>query len=272
MRIVCFYLLLILTVFQCIRAEELIKINPDFKLIAHRGGVTDNGKYPENSIAALDEAVRRGYTGAEIDIRESKDGVLYLYHNKTFEKDYDSKASGDDLTWTEIQQLHPLRTGGKAPVSLKAYCSYAKGKLQDLMIDIKVREPSLQFYQNLEQILDETGFLNSSYFIGHGDYFRGKGPLITMLLKEKDDFFEKYGEMTKEYYFLFAGVDEINGRVIKWCKDNGIKVIACANLPFKGEPEPDNFPNAARNIRWLTDWGVIDYQIDSVYDIFFRGE
>lgn len=264
---ICFSLLLLI---QYSNAEDPVQIDPQFRLIAHRGGVTDNGKYSENSIEALDEAIKRGYTGVEIDVRESKDGVLYLYHNRTFEKDYDSKASGNDLTWAEIQQLHPLRTGGKSPVSLKAYCNHAKGKLQELMIDIKEREPSLQFYQKLEQILDETGFLNSSYFIGHGDYFRGKGPLITMLLREKDEFFQKYGIRTKEYYFLFAGIDEINGQVLKWCKDNGIKVIACANLPFRGDPEPDNFPNAERNIKWLTDWGIIDYQIDSVYDTFFR--
>lgn len=270
MQKISFCLVAFFVVFQCLKSEEPIKVRSDFRLMAHRGGVTDNGKYPENSIAALDEAIRRGYTGAEIDVRVSKDGVLYLYHNRTFEKDYDSNASGNDLTWSEIQQLHPLRAGALAPVSLEMYCNHAKGKLQNLMIDIKERKPSLEFYQKLEQILEETGFLNSSYFIGHGDYFRGKGPLITMLIREKDEFFEKYGEKTKAYYFLFAGIDEINGQVLKWCKDNGIKVIACANLPFRDEPEPDNLPNAARNIKWLADWGVIDYQIDSVYDVFFR--
>lgn len=247
-----------------------VRFNSNFRLMAHRGGVTNNGKYPENSIAALDEAIRRGYTGAEIDVRESKDGILYLYHNRTFEQDYDSKASGNDLTWSEIQQLHALKEGAVPPVSLETYCKHAKGKLQDLMIDIKERDPSASFYQKLEQTLTETGFLQSSYFIGHGEYFRGKGPMITMLIREKDEFFELYGEKTKDYYFLFAGVDEINGKILKWCKDNGIKIIACANLPFRGEPEADNLQNARKNIEWLTSWGVIDYQIDSVYDVFFR--
>lgn len=247
-----------------------VRINSNFRLMAHRGGVTDNGKYPENSIAALDEAIRRGYTGAEIDVRESKDGILYLYHNRTFEQDYDSKASGNDLTRSEIQQLHALKEGTVPPVSLETYCRHAKGKLQDLMIDIKERDPSASFYQKLEQTLSETGFLQSSYFIGHGEYFRGKGPMITMLIREKDEFFELYGEKTKDYYFLFAGVDEINGKILKWCKDNGIKIIACANLPFRGEPEADNLPNAQKNIEWLTSWGVTGYQIDSVYDVFFR--
>ncbi|WP_102408106.1 glycerophosphodiester phosphodiesterase [Parabacteroides bouchesdurhonensis] len=250
--------------------KENVHIQPQFYLIAHRGGVVDRGKNLENSIAALDEAIERGYVGAEIDVRQSKDGKLFLYHNRSFERDYDSKGRGADMTWEEIQALRPLKEGIKAPVSMEEYCNHAKGKLKELMIDIKLDKPSLEFYQELERILKDTGFLNSSYFIGHGEYFRGKGPLITMLMRETNDFFKEYGEKTKDYYFLFAGVDEINGRTIKWAQDNGIKIMCCANLPFRGNVEPDNLPNAGRNIKWLIEWGVVNYQIDSDYDIFFR--
>lgn len=246
------------------------KVDIKFHLIAHRGGVVDGDKKLENSIAALDEAIRTGYTGTEIDVRQSKDGKLFLYHNRSFERDYDSKGKGSEMTWKEIQALQPLKEGAKVPVSMEEYCNYAKGKLKELMIDIKQEKPSLEFYQELERILEETGFLNASYFIGHGEYFRGKGPLITMLMRESADFFETYGEQTKDYYFLFAGVDEINGKTIKWAQDNGIKIMCCANLPFRGGVSPDNIPNAGRNIKWLIEWGVIYYQIDSDYDLFFK--
>lgn len=249
--------------------EKEVRIHPKFHLIAHRGGVVE-GKNLENSIAALDEAIKRGYTGVEIDVRQSKDGKLFLYHNRTFERDYESQGRGADMTWKEIQELCPLKEGAKAPVSMEEYCKYAQGKIKELMIDIKIDKPSLSFYQELERILRETGFLNSSYFIGHGEYFRGKGPLITMLMREIDDFSKLYGEKTKDYFFLFAGVDEINGRTIKWAKDHHILIMCCENLPWKKEVEPDNFPNAGRNIEWLINSGVVNYQIDSDYDIFFR--
>ncbi|MDL2221595.1 hypothetical protein LJC35_03470 [Parabacteroides sp. OttesenSCG-928-N08] len=239
--------------------------------MAHRGGVVDGGRYAENSIAALDEAIRRGYTGAEIDVRQSKDGVLYLYHNNSFERDYHSSQRADELTWEEIQQLRPIKEGVKPPVTMEHYCRHAQGKLQELMIDIKLRDPSQAFYQEVERILTETGFLSSSYFIGHGGYFLGKGGCkITMLLREKDEFYAKYGEKTKDYYFLFAGVDELSGQTIKWAQDKDIQIMGCANLPWRQQLEADNIPNAGRNIRWLTEWGIVDYQIDSVYDIFFR--
>ena len=250
--------------------EHEIRIQPQFHLIAHRGGVIERGLFQENSIAALDEAIRRGYTGVEIDIHQSKDGKVFLYHDRTFEKYFFSDDRPIDLTWEEIQALRPRREGIMPPVSMEDYCRHAVDKIKEIMLDIKIREPELEFYREVERILEETGFLQSSYSIGHGRYFRDKGTLITMLMREMDEFFGEHGEKTKDYYFLFAGVDEINGRTIKWAQDNGIRIVACANLPFRGEVPPDNIHNAGRNIKWLIDWGVTHFQIDSDYDIFFR--
>lgn len=245
------------------------KIVSSYHLIGHRGGVTENGVHPENSLAALDEAVERGYSGVEIDIQESKDGVLFLYHYDRLSREYDTEARCADLTWKEIRQLRPLREDGKAPVSVEAYCRYAQGKISDLMLDIKPDHPSQAFYRELERILGETGFLKNAYFIGHGDYFRGKGK-ITMLIREREAFFEKYGDQTKDYYFLFAGIDEINSRLIRWCNEQGIQVMACVNRPWREPLSEKNLEEAAKDLEWLKSWGVKYYQIDSDYDRPFR--
>lgn len=255
--------------FSNVSGSEASGIDRQYHLLAHRGGVTENGLYPENSLAALDAAIERGYSGVEIDVRQSKDGKLFLYHNRTFEHDYDSKAKAGDLTWEEIRNLRPLRRDGNAPVSMEEYCKYCKGKLSELMIDIKVDHPSLAFYRELERILTETGFLKSSYFIGHGEYFLGKGK-ITMLIREKDEFFKKYGDKTKDYYFLFAGIDEINSRLIRWCEQNGIQIMACVNRPYREPLTPENIEEAKIDLEWLKSWNVKLFQIDSDYDGAFR--
>ena len=244
-------------------------IDKQYHLIGHRGGVTENGIHQENSLAALDEAVERGYTGVEIDIRESKDGKLFLYHNSTFERDYDTKSRCSDLTWDEIQKLRPLRKDGKAPVSVEEYCRYAQGKISEIMLDIKLEHPSKAFYEQLEDILSETGFLKHSYFIGHGEYFMGKGK-ITMLIREQKEFFEKYGEKTKDYFFLFAGIDEINSRLIRWCNKQGIQVMACVNRPWRKPVTKENISKANIDLEWLKNLGVKYFQIDSDYDQPFR--
>ncbi len=144
--------------------------------------------------------------------------------------------------------------------------------LKDVMVDVKVREPSQEFYRETERVLRETEFLNSSYFFGHGDYFRGKGPKSSMNLGEREEFFAKYGKRSKDYFFLFAAIDEINARTVEWAGQQGIMVMCCENLPFRGPVPEDNIPKAGRNFRWLQELGVVYYQIDSPYDVFFRTE
>lgn len=246
------------------------KVDSQYHLIGHRGGVTENKIHPENSLAALDEAIERGYSGVEIDIRESKDGVLFLYHYATLERDYDSQAHCSDLTWAEIQQLRPLRANGKPPVSVEEYCEHAQGKIQEIMLDIKIDEPSDAFYEKLKEILRRTGFLDHSYSIGHGEHLLGTGCKITMLLREREEFFQKYGERTKDLYFLFAGIDELSSRMLRWCEEQGIQVIACVNRPWREAVTQRNIEEAERDLEWLKSWGVRYYQIDSDYDRPFR--
>lgn len=251
-------------------AGEPGRVNPRYHLIGHRGGVTENAIHPENSLAALDEAIERGYSGVEIDIRESKDSVLFLYHYATLERDYDTNARCSDLTWAEIQKLRPLRADGKPPVSVEEYCRYAQGKIQEIMLDIKPDKPSKAFYEKLERILRETGFLEHSYSIGHGEHFLGTGCKITMLIRERDEFFQKYGERTKDLYFLFAGIDELNSRLLRWCEAEGIQVMACVNRPWREPMSERNRIEAERDLEWLKSWGVQFFQIDSDYDRPFR--
>src|SRR5512142_3235827 len=45
---------------------------------AHRGGAA---LYPENTLAAFADAVRRGCDGAELDVQLSKDGEVVVFHD-----------------------------------------------------------------------------------------------------------------------------------------------------------------------------------------------
>jgi len=48
-------------------------------VLAHRGVVTDT--IPENSLASLEETIRRGYTHIEVDVRPTKDGHAVVLHD-----------------------------------------------------------------------------------------------------------------------------------------------------------------------------------------------
>ena len=55
-------------------------------VFAHRGCWSKNAAkefvIPENSVAAVAEAKRRGYEGIELDVRKTKDGVMVVFHDK----------------------------------------------------------------------------------------------------------------------------------------------------------------------------------------------
>jgi len=71
-------------------------------LICHRGLA---GWAPENTLAAMREAIRRGAQFAEVDVRRSADGVIVLMHDETVDRTTGGQGRVDGLTWDEISKL-----------------------------------------------------------------------------------------------------------------------------------------------------------------------
>lgn len=68
-------------------------------VVAHRGAFKLN-KLPENSIAALKEAIRLKCTGSEFDIRMTADDSLIINHDPHF-----SKLEIEKVTYAELMQF-----------------------------------------------------------------------------------------------------------------------------------------------------------------------
>lgn len=79
-------------------------------VVAHRGA---SAVAPENTLAALLEAVRRGADAVEFDVRRTRDGVLVLCHDPTVERTTDARLvlpgrapwRVADLTLAELRRL-----------------------------------------------------------------------------------------------------------------------------------------------------------------------
>lgn len=76
------------------------------KIIAHRG---DSLNYPENSISAFCESLKNNnFNGLETDLKISKDGILFCFHDDDLLR---MTNSSDDkliehMDWNEIKQLY----------------------------------------------------------------------------------------------------------------------------------------------------------------------
>lgn len=72
------------------------------RLIAHRGG---GSLAPENTLAGIREAARRGYRAVEFDVMLSADGVPVLIHDQTVERTTDGHGRVCDLSFAQLSQL-----------------------------------------------------------------------------------------------------------------------------------------------------------------------
>lgn len=83
--------------------------------IAHRGLHDIAQGIPENSYAAYETAIARGYA-IEIDVRFSNDGKLVVFHDDILDRLTEEKGKVFSKTWKQLQQLHLQGTKEKIPL------------------------------------------------------------------------------------------------------------------------------------------------------------
>lgn len=93
---------------------QLDRPRGDLLIAAHRAG---HLHAPENSLAAIEEAVVEGADLIEIDIKVSADGVPYLMHDQTVTRTTGAKGDAERLTYAQVRAL-PLKGGAEPPPTL----------------------------------------------------------------------------------------------------------------------------------------------------------
>lgn len=121
-------------------------------VVAHRA---DWRHEPENSIAAIESAIKMGVDMVEIDLKKSKDGVLILMHDETLDRTTTGKGKPADYTWAELQQLTLKNEhGGPSRLRIPTFeqCMLAaKGKV---MVNV---DQGYNYYQEAYDVLVKTG-------------------------------------------------------------------------------------------------------------------
>lgn len=249
-----------------------------YQLIAHRGGVVED-KFPDNSAAALEAAVARGYHGLEIDIRETKDGVLVMQHDPDLQLNFGDARKIFECTWDE---LRPLRTksGNQALWTFDEVVQAAHAAGLRLMLDPKAPH-SADFPAKVEAVLAKHDMLARCYVIGTADVmdrltgkahvgkkFRSLKPLV-----EADP-------TVKEKYFLFEEGRNLTPEMVQWAQERGILVVPSINTyhyydqatmagKSREEIAPIILAAARRHVDQFKALGLTTFQIDSEFDGWF---
>lgn len=121
------------------RHEIIAKRRGGIPLLVHRGA---SKEAPENTLEAYAAAMDLGADGVEIDVRRSRDGVLYLFHDETLDRETNGSGKVRDVTYYELLKLTPKRIYGRAnkntrPPTLTALLVLARRRAMLLHLDIK---------------------------------------------------------------------------------------------------------------------------------------
>lgn len=117
---------------------------------AHRGLHGD--KIPENSMAAFERAVKKGY-GIELDVQLSKDGVVTVFHDYTLNRmtGIDKKLS--EVNSEELQKIRLKNTDQTIP-TLRQVLELVNGKVP-LLVELKGENLNMALSQKVAELLYE---------------------------------------------------------------------------------------------------------------------
>lgn len=239
--------------------------NLAFRLIAHRGGVVDSQRI-EHSLAGLQMAIDRGYWMVEIDVRETKDGLPVVHHDRDFRRYFDHPQNVAEMTWDEIRRLRSS-PGNHRPLLLSEFAAACCGKMR-VMLEMKGPSHDTPYYESVERILRENDLLGDAYMIGIPEakvYFQGK--VRTSMQHERLERAIAAGEDVASLYFLFEGARYLEKKTITIARAANVPIVAALNKHhYRGD---ESMQRALADVHQMKKLGVRSFQIDSVYDRWF---
>ncbi len=169
------------------------KSGKEVLVVAHRG---DWRYAPENSLAAIENAIKTGVDIVEIDIQKTKDGQLILMHDKTLNRTTTGKGAVNTWTLDSIRNLHlrngiAIRTIHKVP-TLEEALLLAKGRI---MLNL---DKAYDVFDEVYTLLEKTGTV---------DHIIMKGTAPSQKVKEQ---FGKY--LDKVIYMPIVNLDKPNAQ------------------------------------------------------------
>lgn len=129
------------------------------QITSHRG---NSSVAPENTLPALESAIAEMADYAEIDVQETKDGVLVLIHDKSLFRTTGNTSYVYNLNYEEIRQLDAgfwfgqEFTGTYIP-TLREALELCKGKIK-LNIEVKIHGHEKNLYEQLISLIEEYDF------------------------------------------------------------------------------------------------------------------
>lgn len=131
------------------------------KIIAHRGS---SNRAPENTISSILLAAEDKADYAEMDVQQTKDGVVVLMHDKNLKRVARVDKNVSEMEYRNIEELnveniHSEKFKGEKIPTLDQVMKASKGKIK-LDIEIKNYEDDTELVKKVVQSVENNNFVD----------------------------------------------------------------------------------------------------------------
>lgn len=147
------------------RAQQILQIYHDqpkaVLVAAHRGG---HRHVPENSLAAIDEAIAAGAHIVELDVRQTRDGVLVLMHDKDLDRTTTGTGAVKEHTFEQLKALKLTHQGAPTDhgiATLEQALWHAKDRI---LVDIDFKADGMEARFDAYREIDRIGVAGQVLF------------------------------------------------------------------------------------------------------------
>ena len=202
------------------------EISQLFEIVCHRGA---ESFAPENTLTSVDLAFSQGFKFAEIDVRETLDGLPVVIHDSRVNRTTNSTGKIKDLTYAQATRLDAgswfdkFFSGEKLP-KLEDVLILAKGRGK-VYIEIKEAKP-----KTIIDIVEKTGMLNNTFIWSENAEDLDELSLLNnkvRLMSRRYDFKSLKAAIARHdpYVIEFNGL-KFTQEELKHCRDQGILTMS----------------------------------------------
>ena len=195
--------------------------------VVHRGA---NALAPENTWASADSALHYGAAWVEVDVRTSKDGVLFNLHDETLDRTTNGTGRLADMNAAEVMKLDagswfgPQFAGLRVP-TLAEMLDSLQGRAR-VFFDVKRGTP----IPALVSLVREKGFADKSFFWFADEQmlreFIRLAPEMKVKVNAKDIARLKYWQSVCTPSYVEIAPELITKKFRRYCHRHGILVMA----------------------------------------------
>lgn len=197
------------------------------EIVVHRGA---NALAPENTIASADSALAHGAKWIEVDVRPSKDQVLFNLHDETLDRTTDGKGRLVDMLAKDVCKLDAgawfsHKYVGVSVPTIADMLDHLRGKAK-VFFDVK-RGTSVS---QLVKLVREKGFAKNSFFWFGDENMLREFIRIAPDMKVKVNAANverlKYWQSFCKPAYVEIAPQNITRQFIEYCHRHGILVMA----------------------------------------------